>query len=413
MNLFWVDETRNLVKSYSDLIDDINSLTTFRHYVYEQNPYLIFLRIIQGLVLGKELELIDSDMSESELSHLGVEAENVSVQTPVQRLSIRSTVHLLEEIKTNAEDFRLSLYTSGTTGKPKKIQHSLKNLTRFVKVVERFQTDVWAFAYNPTHMAGLQVFFQALLNLNTMVYVFKFDQNNIGISMSNYKVTQISATPTYYRMMLPVLHRPIASVRGVTMGGEKYDNQLKVRIESVFPNARIRNIYASTEAGSLLNGCGEYFSISEGHERYISVDNDGELLIHKVLMGESAECVIDGDWYHTGDLVSFIDKFNFKFVARKTEMINVGGYKVNPHEIEAEIKNIHGVIDVVIRARANSITGNLIVADVIKNDTISAEDLERTICTELAKRLQRWKLPQIIKFVNELEHTKSGKKVRL
>lgn len=64
-------------------------------------------------------------------------------------------------------------------GKPKKVIHSVMTLTRTVRIAERYKDKIWAFAYNPTHMAGLQVFFQALSNCNTLINVFNASRTDI------------------------------------------------------------------------------------------------------------------------------------------------------------------------------------------------------------------------------------------
>lgn len=84
-----------------------------------------------------------------------------------------------------------------------KVIHSVQGLTRSVRCAERYQWQVWAYAYNPTHMAGLQVFFQAFENQNTLVNVFGLARNEVYSLIEKYSVTHISATPTFYRLLLP------------------------------------------------------------------------------------------------------------------------------------------------------------------------------------------------------------------
>ena len=77
----------------------------------------------------------------------------------------------------------ITIFTSGTTGQPKKVIHSVMTLTRTVRIAERYKDKIWAFAYNPTHMAGLQVFFQALSNCNTLINVFNASRTDIYNAM--------------------------------------------------------------------------------------------------------------------------------------------------------------------------------------------------------------------------------------
>ena len=171
-----------------------------------------------------------------------------------------------------------------------------------------------------------------------MIYIFDENRKEIEGKLKKYNVTHISATPTFYRTIIPYIKSPIESIQRITTGGEKYDEALENTLKRSFPNAKIRNVYASTEAGSLFSAKGEIFKISDRIKDKIRIDENNELLIHKSLLGQSETFKLENDWYKTGDIVQKIDEDHFKFVSRKSEMINIGGYKVNPHEVESEIK---------------------------------------------------------------------------
>jgi len=398
--------------TYEQLINDINKQTLLKRYVKKSDPYEILKGIVVSLVAEERIVLLDSDFTEEEVKNLGLSVEELNEEVVLKKDKISSCDELLAKIQKSDNRWEIVLYTSGTTGRPKRVAHKLDSITRGTKVSEKYRENVWAFAYNPTHFAGLQVFFQAFYNQNPMIYIFDVNRKEVENVLRRYNVTHISATPTFYRSILPYIREVVPSVERATMGGEKYDKNLEAQLLKVFPNADVRNVYASTEAGSIFSAKGDIFSISPRIADKVRFAEDGELLIHKSLLGESDTFQLDEDWYRTGDIVEMIDESHFKFVSRKTEMINIGGYKVNPHEVEDEIKKIDGVVDVIVKARSNRITGNILVAEVKINDGIDKREKEKEITKILEKRLQSWKIPRIFTFVDNIELTRTGKKVR-
>ncbi|KXG75456.1 ANL family adenylate-forming protein [Thermotalea metallivorans] len=412
MNLFFVDEKRNIFKTYDDLIKDLNGKDRIREKIYFENPYDIFKELIYSMAMGSPVELIDSDFSKREIENLPMDYDEIFKEKPATKLDIKDFHDLIKRINKNKKSWGLALYTSGTTGRPKRIVHTLDTVARSVKVCEEMRKKIWVLAYNPTHFAGLQVFFQAFFNRNPMIYVFDQDRKKIEPILQKYKVTHISATPTFYRTFIPLVENSILSVEVATFGGEKFDPNLEEKLKGIFPNAKIRNIYASTEGGSLFGAAGEVFEIKKNMEHLVRISEEKELLIHKSLLAPSTEYFLVDDWYPTGDIVEVVGENKFKFTTRKTEMVNVGGYKINPHEVEEEIMKIDGVIDVLVKGRKNSAVGNILVAEVVKNDEETEEEMIKKIYEVLSFKLQKWKIPGTIVFCAEIPKTRTGKKVR-
>jgi acyl-CoA synthetase (AMP-forming)/AMP-acid ligase II len=201
-------------------------------------------------------------------------------------------------------------------------------------------------------------------------------------------------------------------VKMVTFGGEKSDESLYRQVKQIFPNAQIRNIYASTEAGALLSSKNNLFLIPNDKSNLLKIV-DNELLIHKTLIGSSDNLVLVNDFYHSGDLIEWVDESNgfFRFVSRKNESINVGGYKINPSEIEALICEIEGVQNAIVFGKVNSVLGNILCAEVIIFDNYVLSEL--SIKNYLKQKLQSHKIPRHIKFVDNFLMTKTGKIQRL
>lgn len=253
-------------------------------------------------------------------------------------------------------------------------------------------------------MAGVQVFFQALMNGNTMVRLFGMGKDDIFKAIEQYKITHISATPTFYRLLLPS-DKAFEIVERITSGGEKFDTKTIEQLSRLFPRAKITNVYASTEAGTLFASVGDVFSIKPEVAELVKFENN-ELHIHKKLMG-TTEFSLE-EWYHTGDLVEIISNhpLQFHFLSRKNEMINVGGNKVNPAEVEETLRNIDGIKDTRVFAKNNSVLGNIICCEIVRENEMLDEPKIRSY---LQKNLQEYKIPRIMKFVDELATTLTGK----
>lgn len=401
MGVFLIDNKR--VYTYSDLLDSLNLSSQYYPLYKTADIYSYFVNLIQALATNKKLVLLDFDLNPSEID--GVDETLVNVAEPVVHSAYSCMENVVAALQQSTSE--ITIFTSGTTGQPKKVIHTVSTLTRSVRIGDKYRDQIWAYAYNPTHMAGLQVFFQAFENLNTLINVFNKQRSEIYELIAKHQVTHISATPTFYRLLLPYEIAYYSVVR-VTLGGEKSDQHLYENIEKIFPSAKINNVYASTEAGSLFAAKGDCFQIPEKIRDMFAVVDD-ELLIHKSLLGRSDSFKFEGDYYHSGDLIEWVDKEQglFRFKSRKNELINVGGYKVNPGEVENVLLSIDGVKQVLVYGKANSVLGNVLCADIQleKDATLSNVDIKKT----MASQLQDFKIPRRIKFVEEFELTRTGK----
>ena len=401
MAMFLIDNDKSY--SYDDLLQSLNMSSEYCPLYKTSDIYSYFVNLIKALAANKPLVLLDSDLNPAEID--GIDENLVNVKEEIAKKSYKSMGEIVEDIQNSTSE--ITIFTSGTTGQPKKVLHTVATLTRSVRTGERYVGQIWAYAYNPTHMAGLQVFFQAFENLNTLVNVFNKQRSEVYELINKHNITHISATPTFYRLLLP-FEQEYKTVVRVTLGGEKSDSHLYENIKKVFPEAKINNVYASTEAGSLFAAKGDCFQIPEKIRDKFEVVDD-ELLIHKSLLGKSDSFKFEGDYYHSGDLIEWVDKESglFRFKSRKNELINVGGYKVNPGEVENILLSIDGVKQVLVYGKANSILGNVLCADIQLEDGVLLTDVE--IKKALRSQLQDFKIPRRIKFVEQMSLTRTGK----
>ena len=407
MRVFLKDIANETLITWELLIDDLNKTSFYNPYCKSEDYYTVFKQLILSLLIDEEIILLDADFSESELKNLTGYSDFTEFIQPIDKSKVAISgkpEDLIERLSNAPENWKITLFTSGTTGIPKKVSHDFKSITRFVKVTEQNKNSVWGFAFNPTHMAGIQVFFQALINGNAIIRLFGLPTKDIYTEIADNAITHISATPTFYRLLLPC-NESFPSVARITSGGEKFNEKTFKQLNQIFPNAKITNVYASTEAGTLFASEDDVFSLRPEYEHLIQIEND-ELLIHRSLMGTTE--TNRNEWYNTGDVIEIISNhpLKFRFVNRKSEMINVGGYKVNPLEVEEAILALEGIKNVRVYSKSNSVLGSIICCEVVAN---SDQITESSIRTLLQSKIQEFKIPRIIRFVDELSTTRTGK----
>jgi acyl-coenzyme A synthetase/AMP-(fatty) acid ligase len=411
MTVFWADDLRDVHISYAELAAELTERDERHPVVYTDDPSEVVIEILLAVLTEGDLTLLDAAFLEETLTALGYGTDVRSETEPVPTVGVDDPAEIPSRIDDADDQWTLTLHTSGTTGTPTPVDQTLETLTRSVRRDERFGDHVWAFAYNPTHIAGLQVLFQAVLNRNPMVYVFEQSGERIGESIDRYGITHVSATPTFYRLRLQRLSGTYETVVRLTAGGERFEPSLRESLLESFPNAEFRNVYALTEGGSLLETDGEVFRIPDDRADQLAITEENELIVHTSLLARSVAENIDGEWFHTGDVVEYIDGDGFRFVGRESEFVNVGGYRVNPHDVERRLNDVDGVDVAVVIARESSVTGRILVAEVQPAEDLDPEVVKRR-AKDAVSDLERWKQPRVIEAVDRIDQSRTGKRVR-
>ncbi len=379
---------------YSDVLDFVNSAKIYCPNIKIERLEDFFLNLTLALSQNLDVVLIDPK---------GCENTDLNTVEIKEKVSFKTVEDLISAVKNSTS--KISLFTSGTLGVQKKFTHHLQNLIANVKYAPNAKKSVWGYAYAPFHMAGLQVFFQAFLNESMLINLFKKEADKIMLLVDKFKISHISATPTFFRL-LTNSQTIFTSLKRITLGGEASDENLHKNILRIFPNAKINNIYASTEAASLLVSDGTYFEIPEKLSEKVIIKNS-EIYLHKSLLAHSDSIKFDGDFYPTKDEIEFVDAKRFKFLSRKTDILNVGGYKIDLKEVEASLLALDGVLAARAFGKKNSVLGNLLAAEIVLKKGVVLDIPQ--IRSNLAKHLQNHKIPREIVFVEEIKTANTGK----
>ncbi len=358
----------------------------------------------RAMALDRPLTLYDPLFTESERAALGATPDILAARETVAGVPIPEVITLHERVRA-ARNFRLTLFTSGSTGLPKSVSHGIDTLARSVREGGAHNRAVWALCYNSTHMAGIQVILQAFFNRNTVIDCFGLDPDRVVDAIVAEGVTHISATPSFYRL-LPLGGTVFDNVQGVTLGGERADGALFGRLRRAFPRARIRNIYASTEAGSLLASEGDEFSIPPALGGRVRIRGD-RLEVHRSLLGDGPLGDPADEWYDTGDVIEWAGRnpARFRILRRDRNWVNVGGEKVDPAEVAEVLRRHPGITDARVFARPNSVLGQILCAEVVASPGLR----EAEIREHLSHALNPSKIPRLIRLVGALPLTRTGK----
>jgi len=319
------------------------------------------------------------------------------------------------------------LLTSGTTGVPKTVVHSLAALTAPMAGAAAKPGVVWATFYDIRRYGGLQIFLRAVLGRASLVLSDAGEAVADHLDrLGRHGVTHLSGTPSHWRraLMSPAIGKIAPGY--VRMSGEIADQATIDRLVATFPEASVGHAYASTEAGvafevnDRLAGFPAAFvgPARDGVELKVV---DGSLCIRSPraatrYLGETAASLAGADGFiDTGDIVE-LRADRYFFAGRKGGIINIGGLKVHPEEIEAVLNSHPQVQMSLVKPRLSPITGAIVVADVVLRPGYGQTTAQATVKNELMQlcrdALPRHKVPAIINIVASLDVAQSGKLAR-
>ena len=318
------------------------------------------------------------------------------------------------------------LLTSGTTGAPKLVSHTTATLTGAIADSPSPRTDVvWGTFYDIRRYGGLQIFFRAVLGRASLVVS---DANeppgNYLARLAAHAVTHVSGTPSHWRRALMTPEARAIAPRYVRLSGEIADQGILSALRCLYPQASVGHAFASTEAGVA-------FEVNDGLEGFPAhmVGASGDVQIEVVdgslrirsprcatgyVGGEPSTLTDDEGFVDTGDIVERRDD-RYYFLGRRSGVINVGGLKVHPEEVEAAINRHPAVRMSMVRSRRNPITGSVVAADVVltrESGEGATAEFEREIRQICHDRLAPHKIPATIRFVPALQLAAGGKLAR-
>jgi len=404
---------------------------------HEQLPTALALLELDGV--ARRVVLCTPDLTDAQLAEVASAAETdaMLVDGASKAAAPKSVETFVAAERPVAEDLQRRstrstewiLLTSGTTGQPKLVVHDVASLAGALPRQDAAARRMtWSTFYDMRRYGGLQIYLRAVLSGSDLVLSSAGEPiKEFLMRAAAARVTHISGTPSHWRRALMSGDTGLIDPEYVRLSGEVADQTVLDTLRSTYPKARIAHAFASTEAGVAfdvndgLAGFPREFVDQPRGAIELKVQ-DGTLWIRSGRTASrylNAPAVLSGEdgFVDTGDMVE-LEADRYYFRGRKGGIINVGGLKVYPEEVESVLNADPRVRVSRVMARRNPITGALIVAEVVLSDpretdaAVNHDSVKDELLQACRRALAAHKVPAMLRFVPSLELTAAGKLVR-
>ena len=313
----------------------------------------------------------------------------------------------------------LILFSSGSTGKPKAMVHNFDNLLNSYKDKKEKSLNMIIFLMFD-HIGGLNTLLNILSIGSTMIIPENRNPDDICKLIQDYKITVLPSSPTFLNLILiSNSHNKydLSSLKMITYGTETMPDSLLNRLKDIFPKVKFLQTFGTSETG-IANTKSKasnstFMKIKDLDLEYKIVENELWLKSKTQILGylnSSMDSFTKDGWFKTGDLVETLDDDYLKIIGRNKEVINVGGQKVLPSEVESIILSMKEIDDCMVYGEKNIITGETVVCDVVcKNEIQNIKVLIRKFCKD---KLDNYKIPTKVNIVDKTNFTHRFKKIR-
>ena len=457
----FIDEERSLtfkemydeVQEFSKSVSKVLGTTKVVSLLSENSTSFViaYLGIINS---GRAVHLTPTNISESSLANqvrstgsgmilcsemtkkLGI--FHIGSFVPVGPTSISGLVESAKDIELKVQtptDVAYLIYTSGTTGEPKgvPVSHDMVEFTtkNIIDVLGYSETDIDVIPLPLYHSFGLGCLHTSIFAGSTVVLLKNADNlENILESVKKYNATSLAAVPATLTKLLrldrKILDDCLQGLRLIITNSTSIPKNTVKEIKGILKGGNLATYYGLTEASrSTFMIFNEDSSLHESVGKpapgvNIKIDDEhkgdsefGEILvkgknvIKKYWNDEKADKSIEDEWLRTGD-VGYLDDDGYLFLkGRNDEVINVGGEKIIPHDIEQVVRQIPGVEDSAAFGIPHEVFGQTIKLVVKKSENSDLDKL--VILTHCMKNLEKFKIPSKIEFVDSIPKNEYGK----
>ncbi|QNM91531.1 ANL family adenylate-forming protein [Aliarcobacter cryaerophilus] len=335
--------------------------------------------------------------------------------------NISNEKHQMIKKLQNEKNSGLILFSSGSTGKPKAMIHNFDNLINHYKDKKEKSLNMILFLMFD-HIGGLNTLLNVLSIGSTMILLENRNADDVCKLLQDYKIRVLPASPTFLNLI--VMNKSyekydLSSLRMITYGTEVMPDSLLSRLKNIFPKIKFLQTFGTSETGiantSSKSSNSTYMKIDDPLLEYKIVENELWLKSKTQVMGylnSSMDSFTEDGWFKTGDLVEIIDDGYLKIIGRNKEIINVGGEKVLPNEVESILLSIPEIKDVIVYSEQNIITGQTVVCDVVLIEPMEIKEIKKIIRKYCKDKLDGYKIPTKVNIVDKTNFSDRFKKIR-
>ncbi|WP_419773861.1 ANL family adenylate-forming protein [Halarcobacter sp.] len=390
-------------------------------YSFNSIALLITLYLNKNIIVPittKIQEEIDDRLEESFCDKvIDLNEESLNIKS----YQLREKHEMLLDLN-NKRHAGLILFSSGSTGKPKAMIHDLDNLIDSYKEKREKSMNMLVFLMFD-HIGGLNTLFNALSMGATLIIPKNRDAEDICQLIEDYKIRILPSSPTFLNLILiseAYKKFDLKSLRMITYGTEAMPDSLLLRLKETFPKVKLLQTFGTSETGiagtSSKSSNSTYMKLDDPNLEYKIVENELWLKSKTQVLGylnASMDSFTKDGWFKTGDLVETTEDGYLKIIGRSKEVINVGGEKVLPAEVESILLEIEEIEDCMVYSEANTITGQTVVCDIVLNKSeITAKEAKKLIRKYAKEKIESYKIPTKVNLVEKTNFSDRFKKIR-
>ena len=419
--IYTYEEFINQIKDYKNILDkhNISSKVVVILGDYSFYNLALFFALYENkniiVPITSNIKKVQDDFIEESFCKTIIKTDdkNILIQDLKTTFSHNMIDNLIEKNSSG-----LILFSSGSTGKPKAMVHNLDTLIDSFKDKKEKSMNMLVFLMFD-HIGGLNTVFNALCMGACLIIPKIKDAKTICELIEKYKIMVLPSSPTFLNLILisqEYKNYDLSSLRMITYGTETMPQSLLLKLKEVFPKVKFLQTFGTSETGisttSSKSSNSLFMKLEDINGEYKIVENELWLRSKTQVLGylnASMDSFTSDGWFKTGDLVE-VDGEYIKIIGRAKEVINVGGQKVLPSEIESIILEMEEISDCMVYAEQNAITGQTVVCDVVLNNKI--ENIKKRVRVFCKDRLDTYKIPTKVNVVDKTNFSDRFKKIR-